>query len=444
MKKLLFISYYWPPSGGPGVQRAVKFVRYLPEYDVEPVVLTVDPAWASYPFIDHSLAKEVPGAVRVVRTRTSEPWGLVPASIRGKRVAKPGFAGDGKPGMFTKMMRYVRGNWLIPDARRGWNGHALKAARQLLAGDGFSAILTTSPPHSTQLIGMALQQEFNLPWIADLRDPWTDIYYNRALYQGKTARRKNAALERMVLEKADAVVTVSDSLKALLASKSGLINPNKIQVIPNGFDPGDFASLPKPAEAPREGDNLFRIAYTGTMSEAYPVDGFLLALRQFQRCHPEAELSIRFTGQVSNDILQRFKASGIAGHLTFDGYADHGRALQNMLASDVLLLIIPDVPHNAGILTGKLFEYMGSRRPVLGFGPVDGDAAGIIRRCQIGRMFGYEDIEAAAKWLSSLFRQKKAGSILSAGNEHAGQYSRKVQARQLSELIDAASSHEDI
>ena len=444
MKKLLFVSYYWPPSGGPGVQRAVKFVKYLPAHGIDPVVVTVDPAHASYPLTDSSLAHDIPDHVRVVRTKSFEPLRFYRLFSPGKKLPSPGFAGADKPGFMEKVWRFARGNLLIPDARKGWNSYALKVCTQLLQEDDYQAVLTTSPPHSTQLIGLALQQRFGIPWVADLRDPWTDIYYNRDLYRLRFAWKRDARLEKTVLEKANAVITVSDSLKELLASKSTRIDRDKIHVIPNGFDHDDFNFLHDGNVSPRATTKPFVIGYIGTMSDAYPVDGFIKAVMMFLQEHPSADLKIRFTGQLSEGILETFRNSGLAGKMIFNEHVDHGMAVQQMVASDLLLLIIPDVSHNEGILTGKLFEYFASRRPILGFGPLEGDAANMIRQCQSGKLFGYQDGEGAGSWISFIYKQARAGVNPSAGNEHIERYSRNEQTASLAYLIDTIKHAEEI
>ena len=426
------------------MQRAVKFVKYLPAYGIEPVVVTVDPAHASYPLTDASLVHDIPGTIRVVRTKSFEPLRLYSLFNARKKLPSPGFAGAGKPGLLEKAWRFARGNLLIPDARKGWNGHALKACVRLLQEDDYHAVLTTSPPHSSQLIGLSLQQRFGIPWVADLRDPWTDIYYNRELYRLRFARERDARLEKSVLEKADAVITVSDSLKKLFASKSPGIDPDKIHVIPNGFDPDDFDVLHAGKDSQRDATTPFVIGYTGTMSDAYPADGFIQAVMMFLQEHPSADLKIRFTGQLSEGVLETFRNAGLADKIIIQGHVDHAMAVQQMAASDLLLLVIPDVPHNEGILTGKLFEYLASRRPILGLGPPEGDAASIIRRCQGGRLFDYHDKEGAGSWISFIYKQVRAGINPSAGNERIERYNRKEQAGILAGLIDITTHTHDI
>ncbi|RZJ61912.1 MAG: hypothetical protein EOO58_01245, partial [Hymenobacter sp.] len=185
--RLLVITYYWPPSGGAGVQRCLKWVKYLPSLGVEPTVITVDPDQATYPVRDESLLREVPASVRVIHTATLEPFGSY-QKLTGRAVPHGGFANEGTPGFTQKAMRFVRGNLFIPDPRRGWNAYALAAVEKLLAqGATFDAVLTSSPPHSTQLIGLELQRKHGLRWLADLRDPWTDIYYTKDLHRTAAA-----------------------------------------------------------------------------------------------------------------------------------------------------------------------------------------------------------------------------------------------------------------
>ena len=200
--RLLVITYYWPPSGGAGVQRCLKWVKYLPGLGVVPTVLTVDPDQATYPVRDESLLREVPAGVRVIRTATREPFGSY-QKLTGRAVPHGGFANEGAPGFTQQALRFVRGNLFIPDPRRGWNAYALAAVEKLLReGATFDAVLTSSPPHSTQLIGLELQRRHGLCWLADLRDPWTDIYYAKDLHRTAAAAWLDARYERQVLRRA--------------------------------------------------------------------------------------------------------------------------------------------------------------------------------------------------------------------------------------------------
>ena len=238
--RLLVITYYWPPSGGAGVQRCLKFVKHLGHFGVEATVITVDPAQATYPVQDASLLAEVPAGVRVIRTGTTEPFESY-KKLTGRAVPYGGFVNEGKPELVQKALRFVRGNLFIPDPRRGWNRHALAAVEKLLAaGEQFDAVLTSSPPHSTQLIGLELKRRHGLRWLADLRDPWTDIYYYKDLHHTALAAWLDARYERQVLTQADAVLVTSPETKRLFLAKLPALPASKFQVLPNGYDESDF------------------------------------------------------------------------------------------------------------------------------------------------------------------------------------------------------------
>ena len=181
MNKALIITYYWPPSGGAGIQRWLKFAKYLPEFGWQPVILTVNEQHAVYPLTDNSLEKEVANNITVYRTAATN-WFRFYSSNKAK-VPSAGFASNLNNSIKGKISRFIRGNFFIPDPRRGWNKFAFAKACEIIEKENITTIITTSPPHSTQLIGLKLKKKFKeLKWIADLRDPWTDIYYYDMFY----------------------------------------------------------------------------------------------------------------------------------------------------------------------------------------------------------------------------------------------------------------------
>lgn len=384
MKKVLIITYYWPPSGGAGVQRWLKFAKYLPEFGWQPVILTVDPEYASYPQRDESLLSEVNPECLVFTTKSFELYNFYKLISGKKEVPYGGFANDSKEGMLQKGSKFLRGNFLLPDPRKGWNKYALKKAEELIREFDIDTVVTTSPPHSTQLIGLELKQKFNIRWIADLRDPWTDIYYYDQFMHTALARKIDIRYERKVVENADLLITVSEDVKRIFAEKSKLPIAAKTVVIPNGFDEDDFRIKVVPKETKKV------ITYTGTISEAYEVDSFLDALQRLES-DLKQQLRIRFVGKVPAVVVQKFRATGLEIELV--GYVDHPKSIEYLLRSDLLLLVIPKVKNNKGILTGKFFEYLASKKPVLAIGPTDGDLAKIIQETKCGQMFDYSDSE---------------------------------------------------
>ncbi|MBS1583346.1 MAG: glycosyltransferase family 4 protein [Bacteroidetes bacterium] len=428
MKRVLFITYYWPPSGGAGVQRGLKFVKYLPAFGVEPIVLTVDPGQASYPSLDASLNAEVGADVRVIRTRSFEPLRIL-AAVAGKQaVPHAGFAGSRREGLAQRAMRWVRGNWMLPDARRGWVKHAVEAADRTIREEGIDTILISSPPHSSQLIGLALKRRFpGLRWIADLRDPWTDIYFAKELMKGPRAERRDAAWEARVLQEADAVVVVGPSMKAAFAKRYGAEVERRIAVIPNGYDQADIARIP-PAPA-RVG--TFRITYVGTMAGSYDPRVLFAAARRM-RGAATRPLELRFVGSIAPEVKALARAEGVDDLCSWLPPVPHDEALREMTAADMLLLVIPGGPGEERILTGKLFEYLAVRRPVLGIGPAGGDAGAILAECRAGRMFGRDEVDAVAAWIMGYAGTDAVAIRPGGGHER---FERKVLTGELARLL---------
>ena len=423
MKKVLIITYYWPPSGGAGVQRWLKFAKYLPEFGWQPIILTVDPQYASYPQRDESLLSEVGPGCLVYTTKSFELYNFYKLISGKKEVPYGGFANDSKVGIFQKLSKFLRGNFLLPDPRKGWNRYAYKKAVELISQYNIDSVVTTSPPHSTQLIGLKLKKQFNIQWIADLRDPWTDIYYYRQFNHTTLARRIDRTYERKVIENADLLITVSEDVKRIFAEKSDLNIAAITAVIPNGFDGDDFNIPSVPAEKRKI------ITYTGTISEAYDVDCLLKALSRLDDTL-KSELLIRFVGKVPPLVEQKFKATGI--ELELVGYVDHPKSIEYLLRSDLLLLVIPKVKNNRGILTGKFFEYLASHKPILAIGPTDGDLAKIIQKTQCGRLFDYEDTEGMLKYIE----ENLDHPVEVNKPELANQYSRKELTRKVVQLLE--------
>ena len=381
MKKVLLITYYFPPSGGAGVQRWLKTINYLPKAGVETIVLTVDPAVASYPQIDESLCNDVPSGIKIYRTHTLEILSLYKRVSPKKEVPYGGFANEPNPTLLQKISRFIRGNFFLPDPRRGWNKFALAKAKQIIEQEGIETIITTSPPHSTQLIGLELKRLYpRIKWVADLRDPWTDIYYNEDLYPTRWAKKRNLRYERSVLLGADQIITVSEQCKRLFAQKADVAE--KIAVVPNGYDTKDFFQLGVRSEelgVTSVASNLKILSYIGVWAPQYDLEP-LKSLVQGRN-----DILLRFVGVVSEDIKCEIESWGV--QTEFISYVNHGKAIEYMQTSDVLMLFIPNVPNNEGILTGKLFEYLAAGRKILLFGPESGDAMRLINECEAGECF---------------------------------------------------------
>lgn len=391
MKKVLIISYYWPPSGGSGVQRWLKFVKYFREFGIEPIVLTVDPKFATFPNYDYSLLEEIPEGIEIHTTQVSSPFELY-KKVRKKDAPQAGFSGEKKTGLVDKAMRFIRGNFFIPDARIGWNKFALDKARTIIRENNIDSIVTTSPPHSTQLIGLALKKEFNLHWLADLRDPWTEIYYNQELFRTPFAKRKDYKFEQLCLKNADKIVVVSEDIKRHFGAKRKEIL-DKIHVIPNGFDEADFNIIPTQNNVPLNCNSGSKfISYVGNLGEQYPLEGFIEAFAEIVK--KDGEWKLQFVGNCHNGVKTLVEKLNLSESVVFIPYVYHAEAINYMINASVLLLIIPEIENNKGILTGKLFEYLATGNPILNIGPKDGDAATILKENAVSITLNPNDKQA--------------------------------------------------
>ena len=420
MKKVLVITYYWPPSGGAGVQRWVKFIKYFKNQNIDPYIISVDPDFASYPVIDKSLINDIPENTNVYLTKTNEPYSIY-KKINNNQTPYAGFANEGRPNFLQKIARFVRGNFFIPDSRKGWNDFAYKKAIKVLEKENIDTVITTSPPHSTQLVGLKLKETLNIKWIADLRDPWTDIYYYKSMLHTKWAKRKDLNYEKGVIEKSDKIVVVSDSIKQLLIKKSNLIQESKIHVIPNGFDEEDFlvSSTNK--------NNKFLLSYVGTITKDYPLDSIKKSITNLN-------IKLEFTGKA--DHPTKHLLNEIAG---FNNHVKHKESINLLLASDMLLLVIPKIANNKGILTGKLFEYLGARKPILCIGPIDGDAAKIIQECKAGKTFDYSDENGIYEFIETCMLNEFIFE-----NKNYLNYSRRNLTKTLSKILNDKVNNEKL
>ena len=428
MKKVLIITYYWPPSGGAGVQRWLKYARYLLDCGIQPVVVTVDPLQASYPVIDNSLLYEIPAAVKVHTTDTYEPFEVYRIISRKKQIPFAGFANEGKVTFFKKFVRFIRGNLFIPDARKGWNKFAFKKCCELIEKENIDTILVTSPPQSSQLIGLQLKKKYQLKWIADIRDPWTDIYYYDKLLHTNWAKKTDLRYEREVLENADKIIVVSNSIKKMFVQKSSKILEDKIHVIPNGFDENDFK-----IKAPEAGPD-FVITYTGTITGDYKIEAFVRALKQLIENNRQTKIKLRFVGSVSGDI-KGILEKNLKFNSEIIPHVAHAESVKYLMSSSLLLLAIPDVKDNKGILTGKLFEYLASQKLILCLGPSDGEAAEILRECKAGNTCDYDAENEIFTSLQASFTEWKNGNELRGATEKYKKYSRQIQAKEISEIV---------
>ncbi len=427
MKKVLIITYYWPPSGGAGVQRWLKFSKYLPEFDIEPIILTVDSKYASYPQTDKSLIKDISPNLTVIKTKSFEPLNILSRLLGKKNVPYGGFTNVNKKSILQIVLRFIRGNFFIPDARVGWNKYAFKKAKEIILKNKIETVITTSPPHSTQLIGLKLKQKLNIRWIADFRDPWTDIYYYNDLLHLNFVKKRDKKREKKVLETADKVISNCESNKNLLLSKISKQTENKFQIITNGFDKEEFIFENKKSKD-------FIITYSGTISENYAPDIFFKVLSHIKTNFKEINFKLRMLGNVAKDIEKLIDKNKLAEIYEPIGYVNHNELIKHLISSTLLFYIFPKTKNDKGI-AGKLFEYLAVRKTIIGIAPKDGDSAKIINECKAGRVFERDEEKVLLKYFSELIDLWKINGHLWIENNEFEKYSRQKLSKKISELI---------
>lgn len=437
MKKVLIISYYWPPSGGAGVQRWLKFVKYLRNFGWEPVLYI--PENPEYPEVDLSLEKDVPPGLTIIRKPILEPYNAYKRLMGQKKDQKinAAFLSEKKKNpVLENISVWIRGNLFIPDARKFWIKPSVKYLSKYLKDNPVDAIVSTGPPHSMHLIAMALAERLSLPWLADFRDPWTNIDFYKDLMLTTSSDRKHRRLEREVLQNATAVTVISDSM----ALDFERIVNRGYHVITNGFDTDDTTSHVPPAL-----DLKFSVAHIGTMVSSRNPETFWKALSELlKETHGFArDLEIKLVGKVDFTVMGSLTGYGLEPYLRKIDYMPHDEVVRCQQQSQVLLLIINNTPNAKMILTGKFFEYMASGRPILCLGPPDGDAAKILCETSSGLLAGFGDVDMMKANILEYYHRFRSGK-LETGSEGIEKYSRKELTRRLAGILDGISQNQHI
>ena len=430
MKKVLIITYYWPPMGGGGVQRWLKTTKYLREYGWEPVIFTTQNGEASV--IDESALKQIPKNIETIKVPIWEPFGVYKKLTGKKKNEKlvPGtVASDGKS-MMQNLSVWVRGNLFIPDARKFWIKPATKQLKEYLKANKIDAVVSTGPPHTTHMIALNVTKKFNIPWLVDFRDPWTNIDFYHQLKLTNWADKKHKRLELEVLNKASQVVTVTWSWAEDFLRISGKMP----MVITNGYDPSDFVNAGKLTL-----DEKFTITHAGSLNDDRNPHVFWEALAEL--CKEESfanDLEIKFIGQVAPVAVQELTTFGLLGNLNLIENLPHNKVVEELMKSQLLLLPLNDTPNIDGVVPGKLYEYIGAKRPIICIGKTTGDAAKIIKETNAGTISGFEDVKTLQQNILSayrLFQQQK----LSVESKDYEKYSRKILAGQIAEELNKIS-----
>ena len=435
-KKILIITYYWPPSGGPGVQRWLKFVKYLPEFGWKPTIFI--PENPSYPIVDETLEKEVSKDLEIIKTKIWEPYQIAEFFGKDNKKFKAGQFDVGKNQSWkSKLSIWVRGNFFIPDARVFWVKPSVEFLKKYLKENHFDAFVTTGPPHSLHLIGLELKKEFpNFKWIADFRDPWTEISYYKHLKLTKSSDKKHRDLEQQVFKTADITLATSFTDVENFRKKGA----NSF-CITNGFDEDASTPLSMTTQNPQtlkrsNTQTKFTLSYIGVLEQLRNPEILWNVLGELikENKNFKDDFELKFVGRIDDKILEKIENSELKNSVKNLGYLSHSAANAEMRNSALLLITnFPDETAK-GIIPGKIFEYLQAGNQILSFGPKDGDVKKILEETNAGKHFSYDDSEPLKSFILEKYQDWKNGN-LSSQTKNIDQFSRKNLTKKLSEIL---------
>jgi len=406
MKKVLILTYYFPPSGGAGVQRWLKFTKYLPKFGWEPTIITTKNG--DYPIIDNSLVGEIPQNIKIIRTKTPSIYNIYAKFMKkGEEIPYGSMQISNNDSIFKKLSLYIRKNFIIPDVRKVWNKYAFLAAKKELLTNKYDAVITTGPPHSTHLIGLKLKATFNVKWITDFRDPWTKIDYLQDVKRWWCSTYFDKRMEQTVVAKCDKLISINNAIiNDFEVSKKSIR-------ITNGFDSTDF-------EITKKTSKKFTINYFGNITKTRNPLPICKALKKINR-----NIKLNFYGNIDKDLMDE--------HCKISPYLPHTEMLDKMVNSNLLLLIINKTSDNEGIITGKIFEYLATDVPIIGIGPKNGEAAKILTETEGGKMFDYHQIDEISKYIELQYKNWKNNKIHTTKCE---KYSHRNLTKRLAIFLD--------
>ncbi len=441
MKRVLIISYYWPPTGGSGVQRWVKFAKYLPQEGWQPVVYT--PENPEQLAVDESLAAEIPAETEIVKTRIFEPYSfykkLLKSSGHSKEAVEVNPVNAQNKSFIQKIAMWVRGNFFRPDPRCLWIKPSVKFLKKYLKEHPVDLIVSTGPPQSMHVIGMELARETGLPWVADFRDPWTKIFYFKHLAMTRATEKWHERMEKKVLDEASAVVAVSP----LVQKEFQAMTDTPVVLITNGFDECDFGENDSDVDGLNGvnvsggADKDFVITHTGLFAaDGNPTVLWDVLAEKFAADEAFAKaLKIKLIGKTDAQIIGAIENAGLGGRLVDMGYQPHSKAIDEQRNASLLILPLRKEPEYKAVLPGKLFEYLASRRPVLGIGQPDGAMAMILNQSKTGTVLDWNDKEAMAGFIDDCW-QKHLKGILTTEGADISQFTRRNLTKRMIQLFE--------
>lgn len=426
-KKVLFITYYWPPAGGAPVMRTLKLYEYLNEFGYEPIILTVDNG--DFPVVDHSLESIVRKDTLVYKTPNISLHKFFRfLSFSKKKDFKPyEQTDDTVKSLKSRIARWGKFN-IIPDTRILWSLTATRKALQIAKKHNVDLIFSSSPPQTNHIIAASVSKKLKIPWIGDFRDPWTDDFWlvNPNSPRLRFIHKLDQRIERSTLQKMSAITTVNPSMVEMLKNKV----EKKIYLITNGYDHRLFESVE------RRPNSYFTISFLGSMSKEHTPIPFFKALKKISAEISPEKLKFVLVGNFVPFAYEQIKKYEIEQYFEYKNFVPFKEALQLMVNADVLLYMVPDIPNNKMICASKIFEYLGAGRPILAIGPTDGDTAKIINEAQAGKMFDYEDVDGIANYIYDLFSRYSRGEDLSIAPKNREKYTRRAIAQKFAEVFD--------
>lgn len=429
--KILLLNYYWPPGGGPAVQRWLDITNYLSDYGIDTDVVTVDDKLATYPFRDETLITRISPSTRIFRTGTSELFGVYKRFIGKGKVPANGLVDEPNPSFLQKAARFARGNFFLPDPRRGWNKHAYAQAAALIKTEQIDVVFTAGPPHSTHLIGLQLKRDFpHIPWIADIHDYWTEVSYLSKFYRTGIAGYFDKRLEKKVLRSADRIMTHCQSSKALQCRKIAGQDCSKIFVHTMGFNEDLFYPRPPARQA------NFEIIYTGIMADHYEPEMLFRALKTAIGQRPDVPVKLKFIGSLSSTIRDHIVELGLGPLLEEWPYVPHAQVVGKLYKSTAVFLINPKFENEGIHVPGKIYEYLAVLKPIISIAPHGSENERIILNMKAGQNFDRREEAELSHYLVELMdRWLGRQQIDLPENPAVGVYGRRREAETLKEII---------